>query len=207
MTSRTRAFVLIALAGGLAACEATPPTGDSGGRIDPYRQTTADRTSPEVSSVTLLEFADQVAMALSRRLAGVPEIAEPANKVALEMGSIKNDTSTPSSDFALIQRKVFLGMVNNSIITQHADIFEAPERMDEEANRFGGGGSADLFDDGHNSAMTARYALDESFVLQGTFGEIKRGPYQSTYIFDCTVTNIASRKIVFAEQFMSKELR
>ncbi len=191
----------------LGACQTSAPVGNSGGRVDPYRQTTADRTSPEVSSVTLLEFADQVSQALSARLATVPDISNRPAKVALEMGSIKNDTSTPSSDFHLIRRKIFLGMVNNQLITQHADIFEQPERMDAQAERFGGGSKTDLFDDGHPTAATARYALSDTYLLEGTFGEIKRGPSQSTYLFDCTVTNLASRKIVFAEQFTSKELR
>lgn len=205
---RIVAGVLLCCALALPACQTNrPPKGDSGGRVDPYRQTNADRYSREVSSVTLLEFADQVSQALSERVAHVDEITESETKVALEMGAITNNTSTPSNDFKIIRRKVFMGLVNNSIVTQHANVYESPELMDEQADRFGSGENTDLFDDGPPATPTDRYAAEDTYVLQGEFGEITRGRNQSTYVFDVTLTNLASRRVVFAEQFTSKELR
>lgn len=192
----------------LPACQTKyPPKGDSGGRVDPYRQTNADRYSREVSSVTLLEFADLVSQALSARIAKVDEITGSDTKVALEMGAITNDTSTPTSDFQIIRRKIFTGLVNDSIVSQHANVYESPELMDEQARRFQPNGDADLFDDGPSGAPTDRYAPEDTYVLQGAFGEITRGTKQSTYIFDVTLTNLASRRVIFVEQFNSKELR
>ncbi|MEO1129540.1 MAG: hypothetical protein AAFX05_07515 [Planctomycetota bacterium] len=182
----------------LGACRSDPPPdGNRAGRIDPYRSTEADRAAPEASSVVLLEFADQVSQQLAVRLANVPEIQDAPTKVVVEMGAIENETYTPTSDFRRIRRSIFLNMVNSDVITNVADIVESPELMDEQARRLA---PQDM------EPVGARYDPDIVYVLQGSFGEIRRGG-DSTYIFDATVTHLASRRLVFAEQYTSKQDR
>ena len=191
---------------GLTGCGQTtaPPPGNSGGRIDPYRQTNADRYSRAASSVTLLEFADQVTEALAYRIANIPEIAQNPNPVAIELGAITNETLTRTSEFEAIRRRIFLNMTNSDFVRSgRARIYEQPEIMDEQAERFASG--TRTYGSG---PITARYRLEDTFLLQGTFHELTRlEGQQSTYMFDVTLVNLASRQIVFAEQMTSKQVR
>jgi len=184
-----------------AGCASTPrsPRGDTGGSADPYRSTDADRYARRVSTVSLLEFSDQVSDAIARRIARVQEIVERDGSVLILMGNLKNDTATPSNDFEIIQRRVFTGLVNNDFVAAHADVIEAPEGLDAQYRR--------LAPDGYGD-RTARYDPEDEYLLQGFFGEMERGnASQSTYYFEMTLTNLASGRIVFSEQLDQKQIR
>jgi hypothetical protein len=62
----------------LTGCQSTPNTsvGDSGGRINPYSTTPADRASGAASAPALWEFSDQVAASLAQRISSIPETAQ-----------------------------------------------------------------------------------------------------------------------------------
>ncbi|MEL7472541.1 MAG: hypothetical protein AAGK04_04425 [Planctomycetota bacterium] len=202
----TRTWITAAAIGGAAAlmgCQ-TPPPGNTGGRVDPYRSTPADEYSPEANTVTLLEFSDQVSEAIARRIAEVPEIRESPDRAAIELGALVNNTRTPSSDFAIVRRRVFGNLVNSSIVGQWADVYEAPEIVDPQYERL-----APHADTSYRSGYphsTSRYDPNKTFLLQGDFGEMVRGR-QSTYLFEMTLTNLQSRRVVFNEQVVSKQRR
>ncbi len=85
----------------------TVPQGQSGGRIDPYRSTEADRESNQASIPALLEFCDVTAQRLAQDLCQIEELQAPAPgitpgitpKVTLELGDLYNKTRTPSNDY------------------------------------------------------------------------------------------------------------
>jgi len=189
----------------LAACN-QGPRGDTDGRIDPYNRTRIDAASPEADSVTLLEFSDQVGQDLAAQLAQIPEIRSSPSKVLIELGSIQNRTRTPSSDFAAIQRRVFLTLVQSDFARNVADIVEDVDRMDADAARVAPAPATDA--QGRPTHQTARYPAEQTYFLQGTFSELSRGGgRQSTYVFDFTLTSAASRKIVYARQITPKQVR
>ncbi|MEZ6318259.1 MAG: hypothetical protein R3B49_05810 [Phycisphaerales bacterium] len=183
----------------LAACAnpGPPPRGDSGGRIDPYRSTSVDAGSGAANTVDLLQFSDKVGQAIAMRIASVDEIAGSPEKVVIEMGDIENKTYTPTSDFEIMRRRVFTGLVNSSAVSRLADIVEAPEVMDAQRGRFA-----------NDPGQTDRYGTRQTYLLQGYFGELTRGGgAQSNYYYEMTLTNLQSRRIIFAEQFDSKQIR
>lgn len=189
----------------LAGCQQAP-RGDSGGQMDPYERTRVDANSPQADTVNLYEFSDRVGEALAQRIADIDEITTRGSKVVIEMGSIRNDSpSTPSSDFRLIQRRVFTKLVNSNVVRRHADVVEQNARVNRDIQdtrpsqpdlldeRLGGTDQADV------------YSLDATYILTGTFGEMLRGRDQRNYYFEMALTHAKSRRIVFVETFDSKQ--
>lgn len=216
MRITTSSILSAALAGTLAlmaGCQSQPPMGDTGGVIDARERTRLDARSPEADVTTLLAFSDKVAQGLADRILTEPRIAEAnasGKRVVLEFGGLNNRTTTPRSDFEAIQRRVFIGLVNNNQLRQRFLVVESGATMDAEADRLSGSRSPDLLDESRGTARTPtrRYDPEFVYVIRGNFDEIKRGGnIQSNYIFDMTVTHLASREIVFAEQFEFKQLR
>lgn len=190
-------------------CESTPARGNDAGRADPYATSAADVMSKSTSSVTLLEFADQVSEALAMRLPNVPDIAQKNHRVLIELGDIENNTSTRTSDFNTIRRRIFINMVNNTQITNTAQINERPDRTRRMSEAYLQEDAPDLLDEGTSGSGNSgavQYRLEDIYTLSGTFGEIRRGG-NSLYLFDVTLTNLRSREIVFAEQFEARQSR
>lgn len=193
-------------------CESTPARGNDLGRGDMYETTAADVRSNSVSSVTLLEFADQVAESLAARLPSIAEISSKSYRVVIELGDIQNNTTrhqTSRSDFEAIRRRIFISMVANQQITNIAQINEHPRRVQDVAGDFvTDQEQIDLLDEGVEQTQNApnQYRLSDTYLLNGTFSEIRRGTH-STYLFDMTIVNSGTRAIVFADQFEARQVR
>jgi hypothetical protein len=189
----------------LGGCQQAP-RGDSGGQMDPYERTRVDARSPQADSVSLYEFSDRVGEALALRIADIDEITSRQSKAVIELGSIKNDSpTTPSSDFALIQRRVFTKLVNSNVVRRHADIVERRSRVDRDI-RDTRPSDSDLLDERlEGDDISATYDLDATYILTGTFGEMVRGGTQRNYYFEMALTHAKSRRIVFVETFDSKQ--
>ncbi|GIK19559.1 MAG: hypothetical protein AMXMBFR77_18150 [Phycisphaerales bacterium] len=185
------------LAVSIGACESSPPrreTGDSGGRINPYATTPADRSSSAANAASLWEFSDQVADALAARIAQIPEIRDAPYKVVIELGDIENMTNTPRQDFELIQRRLRGRLLTSDTVTAKARFVEGARTMDREKDRVQAGGGA--------GGMTDRYDERLTYVLRGSFYESTRGGGQvSRYYFEFNLVNLQSRDIVFNESF------
>lgn len=190
---------------GLGGCQQAP-RGDSGGQMDPYERTRVDANSPQADTVNLYEFSDRVAEALAQRIADVDEITTRPSKVVIEFGSIKNDSpSTPTSDFRLIQRRVFTKLVNSNVVRKHADVVEQTARVNRDIQDTRPS-QPDLLDERLNGTDQADvYSLDSTYILTGTFGEMLRGRDQRNYYFEMALTHAKSRRIVFVETFDSKQ--
>jgi len=172
----------------LPACRSRTPQGDTGGRIDPYRTTAADRASASASGPAMLEFSDQVAESLARDLASIDRIRSTPQRVALELGDLNNRSNTPTADFEMIQHRIRGRLLQSRLIRDHFIIPDDPQRMDREQQRLGGDGA------------TARYSPDMTYVLLGDFFESRR---QSTrrYYFEFKLTHLASRELVFSQSY------
>lgn len=201
VVSRPLGVVALAAAAGVfAGCTAYGPPGDRGGNVDVYNRTPTDARAPEADTVNLMEFSDRVGEALAARIASIDEIRNSPTKVVIELASIKNDSpTTPTSDFALIQRRVFAKLVNSDSVRRYADIVERKSRVDEDIAMTRGGGPVDPAD------VSDIYATRDTYLLNGTFGEIVRGTRQHSYYFEMTLTNAKRRTIVFTEQMDSKQ--
>lgn len=183
-------FMFAAMAALLSVgCQSGPPEGSTGGRIDPYRTTAADRMSGAASVPALLEFSDQTAAALARDICAIPELATVRGKPVLELGGINNQTGTPTTDFEMMQRRVRGHLLSSTLVRNTFTIVADPQRMDHEMGRISG-----------QDAGSARYDPAQTFVLLGDFYEARRGNTRR-YYFSFELTNLASRQTVFHKDY------
>lgn len=186
--------ISLAFLGGCAA-----PRGDTGGRIDVYESTTADRKSGAASVPALLEFSDTAAQALARDLANLYEIRQRDTRAVLVLGSIENATQTPRSDFQLIARRTRDRLVGLPQITNNFKIVASRQRI-ESYERQEVGEVEDLLQESSVSSEVARYDPSDVYVLTGDFMESRRGDVRR-YYFSFKLVNMATREIVFNESY------
>src|SRR5688500_2113081 len=89
----------------VAGCDSVPE-GDSGGRIDPYESTASDRHSSRASIPAMLEFGDTVSAQLAQQISDLDFVRDAKDKLVLELGSIYNSTSTPTTDFEQLRNRI-----------------------------------------------------------------------------------------------------
>ncbi len=198
----------------LAGCSSGPrgPIGDTQGRRDPGVSTQADVKDSSVSTVTLIEFADQVAQDLPMRIAGIPELANRQNRAVLYLGEFVNRTRTPTNDFRLARQIVRNSIINSDVVAQYATVYTDPEQLERLRGRLaadsGGGGS--LVDEGVavDSQGGRMYSADDIFVLNSEMSEATRGAGGvSLYVFDMTLMEMSSGRQVFSSQIVQKTVR
>lgn len=197
-TTCTAAGLLLAVAT-LTGCTRNESVGQSGGRINPYASTRADEASTAASMPSMLEYSDQVAEALVRRLGNIPEISQAPTRAVVELGAIENKTDTPRSDFELIQRRIRSKLINSDIASSNMKFVESVQAMDAEARRVRGGETDPLQRD-YSGGETDRYDLRNTYVLRGGFFESQRGDTRR-YYFEFNLVNAQDRGIVFNEPF------
>jgi len=194
-----RALVAAGLVFAMWGCSSTPK-GDTGGRIDPYRTTESDRRSSRASIPAMLEFGDTVSASLAQEISQIDAVAAADSKLVLELGSIENHTSTPTSDFEQLRNRIRGQLFRSKLIKDHFMIVEGRQRMQAERDRVVGDREGDLLQDGGGSRTVARYDPKLTYVLQGDFYESNRGARRQYYM-EFKLTNLASREIVFQETF------
>ena len=187
-----RSLMLVLLALSVAGCRSGPPRGTTGGRIDPYRTTAADRESSSASGAALWEYSDQVAEALARDLSDLDQIRAAPTRVVLELGDLRNRTNTPTGDFELIQHRIRTRLTKSRLIRDHFIIVDDPHRMDSEKRRLIGSDTGDT--------GTARYKPEDTYVLLGDFFESRRGSTRR-YYFEFKLTQLASREMVWDSSY------
>ncbi len=208
----SRSALIVTLVGGLGlslgACSSNPKTvyGDSGGRIGTSESTDADRYGREVSSVTLVEFADQVAQSLPARITSIPEFSGRTREAVIYLGEFENRTRTPSSDFRTVQQMVSHDITNSPVMRRHAAVYNDPARVRDWQQRFtanGPGWSGNTLD-----TPQGIFAASDVFLLNGEFGEISRGGGEvSLYVFDMTLVRATDGRVIYSDQIRSKEIR
>jgi len=185
----------VLLAGG---CQSGPPSGSTGGRIDPYRTTESDRRSDKASIPELLQFTDQAAEKFAAEVAKIPEVKQADTRLVMELGSIQNRTDTPTGDFEQIQRRLRSKLMSSDLITDRFMVVESRRRMNREMDRVQGE-DRDLLQEGEKRE-SAKYDPEITYVLQGDFYESERGDRRQ-YFFNFKLVNLASRSIVFNEDY------
>jgi TolA-binding protein len=187
-----RTVAVICAAALLTGCGA--PKGDTGGRIDPYSSTDSDRRSSRASIPAMLEFGDQVSAGLAQQISEIEAVQRSQDKLVLELGSIDNHTSTPTTDFEQLRNRIRGQIFRSRLIRDNFLIVEGRQRMEAERQRVSGDTAQQA------AAGTARYDPALTYVLQGDFYESVRGSRRQYYM-EFKLTNLASREIVFQETF------
>jgi hypothetical protein len=179
----------------LGGCRSEVKTGSSGGRIDPYQTTGSDRRSASASIPELLAFTDQAAQQLAAELVADPRVRDREGLLVLELGTIDNQTRTPTNDFRQIQRRLRSTLQQSPHIRGRFVVVESLQRMDEEAARVTRAG-----------APTDDYEPNRIYVLQGDFYESLRGN-RSQYFFNFKVTHLTSREIIIDSSYDLGQVR
>lgn len=199
----TIAFVGVSLAV-LAACET--PRGSTGGRIDPYRSTAADENSGQANIPALLEFSDGVVDKLAQEISEIDSIRSAPTKSVLEMGTLLNQTQTPTGDFELLRTRVQSRIFDSKLIRRSFVFVENRSRMNQEAVRIDGDTSAgDILQEGKGGVQpSAKYDPKITYVLQGDFYEAIRsaaGVERRQFFLRFKLVNLYSREIVFQKDY------
>ncbi|MEQ8850345.1 MAG: hypothetical protein RIB32_01025 [Phycisphaerales bacterium] len=192
----------------VGGCSSNPRTvyGDSGGRIGTSESTNADRYGREVSSVTLVEFADQVAQSLPARITSTPEIATRDREAVIYLGEIENRTRTPSSDFRTVQQMISHDITNSPVMRRHAVVYNDPARVRDWQQRFTSDGPG--WTGASLDTPQGIFPASDVFLLNGEFGEISRGRGEvSLYVFDITLVRATDGRVIYSDQIRSKEIR
>ena len=159
------------------------------------------RNSSGASLPALLEYSDTVSQALGQELTEIPDIEKAPTRCVLELGSINNQTNTPTGDFEQIQARIRGQIFQSKLIKSRFMIVEGRGRMNNELGRVqGDSGRKDLLQDGSGPAGTAQYDPKITYVLQGDFHESDRGDRRQ-YYFEFKLTNLSTREIVFDKPF------
>lgn len=192
ITTRIATVTACVVVSWFSGCQSltSPDAGTTGGRMDPYRTTEADRGSHKANMPALLEYSDRVAEALVRQLADIEQIKNAPRPSVLELGNLRNLSRTPTQDFELIQHRIRGHLLASDFVPPRFKIVENASRMDRELRRV----------DAHGSDQTARYDADDIYLLTGDFFESARDNSRR-YYFEFKLVHLASRSILMLEQF------
>lgn len=178
----------------IAACSSAP-RGSSGGRLDP--STSHGESASQVNVTDLRELADEFASQLAQEIAAIPDIqAAGGTRKVLEIGEFTNRTSTSSRDFEQFMSMVRSRIQGSSLLHQHLMIVTSRSRNQANLERTQGEGSPDLLDEGATGPQAVRYRPEDTYMLGGTFSEIRRGGVYN-YFLEVELSNLATREIVF----------
>ncbi|MBI1337285.1 MAG: hypothetical protein GC164_10030 [Phycisphaera sp.] len=198
MTAWALALSAIALAAGCTSA----PRGDSGGRIDPYETTQADRNSGYISLPALLEATDTAAEQLAGDIVDV--LAGANSRKVLEVGTINNMTSTPSNDFRMIVTRLKAKLRSSPVIRNNLMFVESRSRVDNDLQRLNGGGGDNgdiLQETGPNTGSgSATYNPQDMVILYGEFMEASRGS-RRTYFYEFKLVNPTTREEIWAKSY------
>ncbi|MEX0886354.1 MAG: hypothetical protein WD009_07940 [Phycisphaeraceae bacterium] len=195
-STATFAFTLGLLA--MVGCQSDPIAPRASDRIDSYETTRADRESTSASIPAMLEFSDQTADRLALEIADLPRIAAADHRLLLELGTIDNQTRTPTRDFEQIQRRLRSRLINSDVMRNHFVIVEDLRRVDRELERIGAGDN-DLLQEGSGTSGT-RYDPEHTYMLSGDFYESRRGDRRQ-YWFEFRLLHVGSREIILSSDF------
>ena len=173
-----------------------------------YDSTPADRGSMRASDPDLLRFCDQVAERIVEDLAKLPEIQSATTRKVLALGSIRNVTATPTTDFESILLRL-RGRIQASERTRRDFIvIQDPGLTLRDRERFVGE-TEDLLQEGLCSEIN-RYSASDTYTLQGELFERKRTGGDATvqrFYFALSLVNLQTNAIVFSNDYDLIQLR
>jgi hypothetical protein len=182
------------LAAVLGAC--TPPTGSTGGRVDPTRTTRAEAGSAQVLPASLFEFSDKVAQQLAADMKQVPALNGEFRQTVV-FGNLVNKTGVvPTSDFEAFRTRVRGSLMQSQNVLKNVRFVENKANVDANIRRETGR-SADLLGEGRRNE---RAELDpaNTYFLDGEMYRVDRGQASvNLYMLSYTLTNMASGEIIW----------
>jgi PBP1b-binding outer membrane lipoprotein LpoB len=177
----------------LSAGCSSPPRGDSGGRIDPYRTTAADMASTGAHIPSMLEFVDMTAEALARDIGTTPEIVNLPEKAVMAVGDVNNKSRTATDDYEAMLVRLRSKLNQSNHVRQYVRFIQDPRRTDREKERITGV-------PGQAVAPANRYAAELTYIIQGDFYEQVRGN-RSQYAWFLQLVNLQTNEIIWERNF------
>lgn len=181
-------FALFLAATMVVGCQSVP-TGTSGGRVDPYRTTAPELSSTKANLKAMLEFSEIAAGRLVLDLPTINTAKGPDGRAVLELGTIANNTQTPTGDFELMLNRLRGKLFKSDVVRRNFAVVVDRSRMLSEQQRTGATGGA-----------ASTYDANVTYLLQGDFHEAVRRERRQFY-FQVTLTHLASREIVFQDDY------
>ena len=107
-----------------------------------------------------------------------------------------NRTSTSSRDFEQFMSMVRSRIQSSKLLKKHLMIVSSRNRNQANLNRTQGTAGPDLLDEGAGGPEATKYRPEDTYMLGGTFSEIRRGGVYN-YFLEVELSNLATREIVF----------
>ena len=178
----------------LSSCSSAP-RGSSGGRLEPGTQ--HGETASQVNVVDMIELSDEFVAQLAQEISEIPDIqAAGGTRKVLELGVFTNRTSTSSRDFEQFMDRVRSLIQSSKLLRQHLMIVSSRSRNQANLNRTQGEAGPDLLDEGAGGPEAVKYRPEDTYMLSGTFSEIRRGGVYN-YFLQVEMSNLATREIVY----------
>jgi hypothetical protein len=182
------------LLAGLLLAGCSTPGDDSRGRIDIARTTDVETQSPQPLPAAYMEYCDQVAQAVTRRLADIQQIRDAGQRVTVLVGDINNKTTNVSSnEFELLRSRIRSDLINSQYVRDRISFVEGRARMGSIAAA-----------EGVTSPVPLNRDARVTFALNGDFYRINRGAVNQ-YYFEFQVVHFLTNEIVFSEKFDLKQ--
>lgn len=198
-TRRTALTGVFLLALALAGCEAIPPAGSRGGRVEVTDTTAAEQNSRQVLPTALIEFSDQVTQQLVEDMRQIPELNGPY-RATIVFGDINNKTGiVNTADFEGFRNRVRQKLMQSRTVLTNVRFVENRARMEALRAREGGGGQ-DLLQQGTGSAAAGDPLNPQyTFFLNGDMYRITRGAQEDVNLYQLSfnLTNMQSGELIW----------
>jgi len=178
-----------------------PPTGYSGGRIDPSITTPAEARDARILPVSLMEASDQWSRDLAQDLAELQEVGGAGSpRATVIIGDIMNKTRIVGTDeFEVVQKRMRNNLLQSRYARGRIAWVENRARLAKLAAREGVG-TVD------NPAGPEAYDPRHTFTLNMDVYRIGRGPVNQYYM-ETQLVNFATNEIIFAKRYEVKQVQ
>lgn len=168
-------------------------------RLDPTETTEWEAQDARILPASLIEFSDQAAENIVRKLSTLPLIAETPGQVTVILGDMNNKTQiVNTNDFEMMAQRLRNNLLNSSIAADKLTFVEARQRVSQLANKERiAGVTGDIAD-------PAAYPADRTYALTGDFYRVARGP-MNQYYMQFQLVSFANNQIVWSDRMDVKQ--
>lgn len=180
----------------LTACNA-PPKGENTRRVETTDTTKAERRSPLIQPVSLIEFSDQAAQQLVADLVERPEFNE-GYKVNIIFGDIVNKTGiVPTSDFEAFRNRLRSKLLSSSVARSKVRWIENRARMEELRRR----------EAAENPGKAQEHNWQYTYFLNADMYNVSRveGQTVNMYMLNFTLSNADNLELVWQNSYETKQ--
>lgn len=177
----------------LSACQATPPTGTSSGRVPVGWSTPAEAGDARPLPDDLIAFSDDWAQSLIRDLPEIPEFADAPSRATIIYGDIVNKTDfVASTDFETVRERIKNQLMKSRTFKNHFRFLISRAQLDELRRR-----------EVNDPTMRDRFDQGHTYLLHGTMYRMGRG---DTHYFLMTfeLVDFLTGEIIWTDDYETK---